>query len=33
MNFNSYAVFDGERLDIRFFENEDGAVIRVNETS
>lgn len=28
MNFNSYAVFDGKDLEIRFFENESGKVIR-----
>ncbi len=28
MNFNSYAVFDGEKLELRFFENEEGKVIR-----
>lgn len=26
MNFNSYAVFDGEQLEIRFFENDSGRV-------
>ena len=28
MNFNSYAVFDGNQLEIKFFENEKGKVIR-----
>ncbi len=28
MNFNSYAVFDGQHLEIRFFENENGKVIK-----
>jgi UDP-2,3-diacylglucosamine hydrolase len=28
MNFNSYAVFDGTDLEIRFFENEEGKVIK-----
>ncbi len=28
MNFNSYAVFDGDNMEIRFFENESGKVIR-----
>ncbi len=27
MNFNSYAVFDGNQLEIKFFENENGKVI------
>lgn len=26
MNFNSYAVFDGERMALKFFENENGQV-------
>lgn len=30
MNFNSYAVFDGQDLEIRFFENETGQVIKVD---
>lgn len=26
MNYSSYAVFDGERLELKFFENEEGSV-------
>lgn len=28
MNFNSYAVFDGNELEIKFFENEEGKVYK-----
>ena len=28
MNYNSYAVFDGEKLEIKFFENEGGKVFK-----
>jgi len=30
MNFNSYAVFDGQNLEIRFFENEHAQVIKID---
>ena len=26
MNFNSYAVFDGEKIELKFFENENGKI-------
>lgn len=33
MNFNSYAVFDGQQMELRFFENPDGKVYGNNPAS